>query len=370
MIPKKIITQFENAISSSDSYEEFDTKIKFISELPSFIYFRNYLVYSFQNPYKFFQKNFHSMDLVHRTHHQNIINAILFQSEDLKQSNYLVIIPDKEHEKIFRFFTIADFDLSTKIKSKVIKNFYPHFISTFFKQNEIYEALKTFENKILHKYSVIVVDSILKGKDKDPNNYSYIKTERSWKRQTIDEAFEEARERNEWFSSIKFSIYLKNRRGNGKKVADCRIFKDGEIYYSGLNSYVEQFLIESLTGFVDERLQKFQKKGIRERNYQPSIPLEILFDYNKFDDIEEIRRFGSVLTKYPNSTIAIYHSNPYYHANLADFDDGSSFDIWILSSKRVIIKPQLKASPQAFERLISFISSEYGEGEICDYSGQ
>lgn len=133
---------------------------------------------------------------------------------------------------------------------------------------------------------------------------------------------------------------------------------------------MEQFLIEPLTGFVDQRLQKFQKKGIRERNYQPSIPLEILFDYNKFDDIEEIRRFGSVLTKYPNSSIAIYHSNPYYHANLADFDDGSSFDIWILSSKRVIIKPQLKASPQAFERLISFISSEYGEGEICDYSGQ
>lgn len=369
MIPGGIFSQLENAILSSDTIEQFDAKIKLISTLPIYLYYRNYLVYSIQSPYNAIEKIIKKTNLIRWISAKENLLAFQIQNDIDDKPNYVVVVPSKEHEQIYSFFTIADFELSKNIKSTVIKNFYPNFVSTFFRQKEMYKALKIFETKIRFKYSIVVVDSVLKGKDKDPNNKSYTNTERSWKRQTIDEAFIEAKERHEWFSSIKFYIYINKGRIEGKKVAECRIFKDGEIYYSGFNSYVEQNLIEPLTGFVKQRLQKFTYKGIRERNYKPSIPLEILFDYEKFDEIEEIRRFGSTLNKFPNSSIAIYHSNPYYHANLADFEDGSSFDIWILSSRRILIKPQLKASPQAFERLVSYISSEYGEGEICEYSG-
>ena len=47
--------------------------------------------------------------------------------------------------------------------------------------------------------------------------------------------------------------------------------------------------------------------------------------------------------------------------------DGSSFDLWILSPARVLIAPQAKASPQALERITSYIFYEFREGNIKEY---
>jgi len=110
-------------------------------------------------------------------------------------------------------------------------------------------------------------------------------------------------------------------------------------------------------------------RGVRERNYQPGLPIEISYGHDIFVDAEEVRRFGDVISKYPNATKAVYHANPYYHASVADFLEGSSFGIWVLSPRRILLVPQAKSSEKAFERLISYIFSEFREGTIGEYSG-
>lgn len=56
-----------------------------------------------------------------------------------------------------------------------------------------------------------------------------------------------------------------------------------------------------------------------------------------------------------------------FHASIADVLDGSSFDIWVASSNRILIVPGPKASVAAFIRLISHIFSEFREGTIAEY---
>jgi hypothetical protein len=366
-----LIFQFRRIIQKSSSYAEFEDLLNSLPALPTYAYFRDYIFYTNADPSDLICKIVEdSLEFNIQVENEQISSFSLTDFTTQEILTFLVVLPISSCENLFRLFTIADYDLSNKIKSIILSHLYPNGLLTFFKQDEIYFSLKKLENQLLPARSITVTESILKGKDKDPNGNTYVHTERVWKKQTIKEAFEEAFERHEWFSSIKFNI-MNNRKGRNfqAKISECRINKFGEVYYSGLQKNINKNLVLVLADFVYERLAKFQNRGIRERGYIPGKPLEILFEYEKFGQVEEIRRFGKTLNEYPDSSIAVFHGNPYYHASIADFADGSSFDIWILSSNRIIIKPQLRATPQALERLISYISSEYGEGKINEYSG-
>jgi len=108
-------------------------------------------------------------------------------------------------------------------------------------------------------------------------------------------------------------------------------------------------------------------RGIIERNYKPGPPLEIVYEENVFETSDMVRKFGEVLNHYKDASLVIYHGNPYFHANIADQKDGSSFEIWILSQKRILISPQAKTSVQALSRAISFIFDKFKEGIINEY---
>ncbi len=159
--------------------------------------------------------------------------------------------------------------------------------------------------------------------------------------------FNEALENSQWFSSLKFAIQKKNRKtGKFSRVAMGKISKFGEISCDNYFEQIEEGFTSVLEGFASERLELYQCSGISER-IQTNTPLDIEYSTNVFDDVEEIRRFGRMMKGYPDSSIALFHGNPYYHASIADFSDGSSFDLWVLSPKRVLISPQAKSSPRS-----------------------
>jgi len=52
---------------------------------------------------------------------------------------------------------------------------------------------------------------------------------------------------------------------------------------------------------------------------------------------------------------------------VSDGYDGSSFDVWVLSSDHFAIIPQLKASEAAVERLVHYVFDRFKEGEVKEY---
>jgi len=61
---------------------------------------------------------------------------------------------------------------------------------------------------------------------------------------------------------------------------------------------------------------------------------------------------------------------PYLHASIADFLDGSSFEIWVVNPRKVMIVPGPKCSVAALMRFTEHIFTHFGEGEVGEYGGQ
>lgn len=281
----------------------------------------------------------------------------------------LAFIPGK-YPNMFRAVTVSKSIFWANVVRKLVKRSYPEAMRVFFKQNEIHEALKILENNIGENGRVNILDGTLKAKRNAGQNLgrTQFNTDRVWRDQPVDEMFEDALEKNQWFTSLTFAIEKKNeKRQTYPTVATGKIGKFGEVSSDAYFSEIEEYIISVLEGFASDRLALYQKRGIRERNFQSSPPLEIQYDIDVFDDIEEIRRFGKTMVNYPDSSIAVFHGNPYYHANIADFADGSSFDVWILSPNRVLIAPQARSTPQSLERITAYIFYEFREGTVSEY---
>jgi len=250
-----------------------------------------------------------------------------------------------------------------------LKKIYPFAMPVFFRQQEIENALLNLEDQMGDKYQVQIADVTSKEERLGSDvKRKYLDTDRRWTNLPVRDAFNQAREREQWFTSVRFQINLKKKDGNSlSQIAVGRLYKYGEVNFDSLYGEISRSLIEVLENAAAERLSLLQGRGIKERNYEPGKPIEIAYEFEAFPDVQAIRKFGQVIQAYPNSTKAVFHANPYYHASVADFLDGSSFDVWVLSQRRVVIIPQAQSSAQAFERLISHIFSKFGEGTVNEF---
>lgn len=275
------------------------------------------------------------------------------------------ILPSNR-SNLYRITTISHSSFWNRSVRKIGLKLYPYIMPIFFKQNEIRDVLLFFEQSLGSEYQVRIADATMKSKRKKLET----DTERRWTEISIDDIFDEAIQRGFWFTSLKFLIKKRLRDSSRfRTVVSGRIYKYGEVHFDWYFNEITSYLIKPLESLAAERLSLFNNRGIRERNYKVGFPIEIEYKNDIFSDVLQVQRFGEIISKYPDASKAVFHANPYYHASVADFLDGSSFEIWVLSPGRVMIVPQAKSSTQAIERLISHIFSEFKEGIVGEYKG-
>ena len=281
---------------------------------------------------------------------------------------YFAIIPGSSKE-FSRITSISYSDYWNIVVRRIVKRLYPEAMPVFFRQDEIENAFLNLERSLGMNFRIRIADVTAK-EERNQNNVKQrtFDTQRRWTDLPIKDVFTQAKERGQWFTGLRFVI--QQRYGNSDRFiskASGRIHKYGEIYFDHFYSEISKNFLDILEALASKRFSILDGRGLREQNYQAVKPIEIAFEYEIFNDIEEIRRFGRVVSNYPNATKSVYHSNPYYHASIADFLDGSSFDLWVLSPQKIVILPQAKSSSQAFERIISHISSNFYEGVVDEY---
>jgi hypothetical protein len=110
--------------------------------------------------------------------------------------------------------------------------------------------------------------------------------------------------------------------------------------------------------------KKFYDK--RERNFEKGIihlrPLQI--NYSERFREEQLGRFAKRITD-SYSTSIIHGGNPYFVADLCDYQDGSSFGVAILGNS-ITVTPVTRATPSAVWKLLGEIQEILGDGEIVD----
>lgn len=362
---------FSSNASSSSAIEEY---LSFIARTSVYTRIRQYIIYhkgDLANTLtsKFFDLYPH-FELINPS--ASVINLDFDYGIDNQKNvkGVIAIFPGNQID-FHRLVTISYSDFWNIAVNKIVRKSYPEAMPVFFKQTEMRDSILSLEENLVEDMRIRISEVTMKRKRQvDPSEIRNLETDRLWTEQPVKKVFDLALERNQWFTSIQFQIQQKRKKAKSfRTISKGRLYKYGVINYDYMHKDINEYLISILEAYSAKRLMMFQGRGIRERGDKSSKPIEILYNQNVFEDSHEIRRFADVINNYPHATKAVFHANPYYHSSVADFLEGSSFEIWVLSQRRILIIPQAKASESAFERLISHISFDFREGEISEYSG-
>lgn len=281
---------------------------------------------------------------------------------------YVAILPSKVRN-IHRILSIADSLFWTKVGSRYVERTYPGFVRIFYRQRELREALLQFEQFLASRFEIAATDMTLKERRavtrKVTKRDDEFDSERRWTVSPIKNAFDDAEQRRQWFKSIRLDL---RPVGKPSVAAAIRVTKHGLVSQDHLYELTLKSLFPLLEKIAFTKTELFSRRGLLERDYRPAKPLSIEYSADVFHENQNVRKLVGILKEYPNSSKAVYHGNPYLHISLADFADGSSFEIWVLSPRKIIFIPQAKASVPSFEKLVSYVFEQFKEGEVKEYS--
>ncbi len=287
-------------------------------------------------------------------------------------TNGVFFIERTRIENLFSIQSITYPNIWRMFINKIIKKQYPYLVRLYWKQRELKNALFILEEGLSKSYSLVVKELSIKEKRESKWERKYFPkydydSDRKWTSKSLRQVFDEADERGQWFKKVRFQFFSKDDDVKIEPLASCTITKYGHIFFNNFYQLITSNILQELEHFFEKRIILFQNKGLKERDYVPSKPLTINYDIDIFKDKNNLENFSTVIRKYPNSTKAIFHENPYFHASVADYKDGSSFDIWILSLNKVLIIPQIKTSVEGLERFVSYVFDSFEEGVIKEY---
>ncbi|MDH5374856.1 MAG: hypothetical protein OEZ21_00700 [Candidatus Bathyarchaeota archaeon] len=135
-----------------------------------------------------------------------------------------------------------------------------------------------------------------------------------------------------------------------------------KLKFGSFSAFYENIVFKAIE-YGLERKNFYDK---RERNVEKGIiqlrPLQISYTFGF--RTEQLSRFGKKIANSYSCSI-IHGGNPYFVADLCDYEDGSSFSVAILGDS-ITVTPITRATPSAVWRLVDKIQEIMGDGEIVD----
>lgn len=283
-----------------------------------------------------------------------------FQIREFEQkrriSGKLFIVKNKEYENIYTVITWENsLFFSRGIYPYFVKNF-PRISLTFITHKKLKNLLLEFRDRNNFKDLTIVRTTTYSrlGKKITPIV--------SWPELSLEKAFEWTENENGWFQNLTFKIKKPQCPG-----VETSISRKGVIKTNGHFNLLYEYFTLPISKTVHENIRFFSRRARLDNSSRDIRPLCIDFGYERFREVEENKKFIDSFRTMKASSVSIMHGNPYIHLSLFDYFDGSSFDIWVLSSDKVVIVPQMKASFQSIKRLMNHIFDNYAEGDIKDF---
>ena len=189
-----------------------------------------------------------------------------------------------------------------------------------------------------------------------------------WTNRQFQEVFDSINEQNGWIRKIGFRSYTIKKKDISylTKIFEGSISSDCHFIVRGNFEIYKKYFLFSMIGIIENRFNYLQVRSKRATD-RLSEPLVIRFDEAIFGDKEWNGKFIEIMSEMKNVSITEYHTNPYIHISLLDYQDGSSYGIWIVSDDEINIIPQVRASVASMNRLLSYIYERIKEGDSIEY---
>lgn len=190
-----------------------------------------------------------------------------------------------------------------------------------------------------------------------------VEADRRWTDVTISEAFDEAKESGSWVVDVTGGFDYRSAVGVGLKVT-----RQGVITYRKLVSSMFWTVVDRVAGMGAMRYEFLNGRARAPENKFYSKPFSVRFGPNALETREDLERLVGALDNIPHVTFTPMHVNPYYHAAMLDYHDGSSYDVYVLDDNDLTIVPQGRATVQALQRLCEKVFSDFREGVLEEVS--
>ena|SRR2546428_1941423 len=256
-------------------------------------------------------------------------------------------------------------DFKTVI-TKLVNKHYPEVSRIFLTNNEMRWIFERLERSTK---SEIQVDSSI-GKKRIPGMVKKKESQVTYTNLPYAEVFDEIVAGDRWVQSIKFTAshvsrtkteVIREYAYSGIVARDCFFSCQGTF-----QPFLESVLPQA-TRFAKARVEYLRKRAESAANPKPE-PVVIKFPEELFANPSKNKQYIDAIADLESCSISEYHTNPYIHISILDYLDGSSYDLWVTSSDRIVIIPHFSASTASMARLVNHIYERVHEGEHEEYA--
>ncbi len=255
-------------------------------------------------------------------------------SGELKDSGYFIIYKMPGYDFLYLLITLEESDFFHRDVRPFIKSFYKDVILSFTKSNDLISLIENYQSR--NGLSEIkITRASQKIRYHDESSMSTV----TWNNSSLDEAYQWLRENNGFFKSIQFKAFQFDF-----EVSNTFIDRRGIVRVDRNFSKVFDALIMPNFKVLENYIRLFKNRGRRDNDLLDVKPLEINFQDEVFKEKANHKNFIQMLSLLNDTSISVLHGNPYIHLSIIDYIDASSYDIWVLDSKQLLLVPQLRSS--------------------------
>jgi len=186
-----------------------------------------------------------------------------------------------------------------------------------------------------------------------------VERDRRWTDLSLSEAFSEALEGGQWITDVSASYEL-----HGGKRAYARLSRYAVFTFERHSSTAFLAYMERAVAMATEWYQFLKNRHrTRERLFH-SRPFSINFNSPALGSGDQVVLLAKALRSIPKVSCTVLHSNPYLHAVMVDYRDGSTYEILVLSDSGLTVIPQGRATVRSLQRLCSHVFAGFREGSL------
>ena len=289
---------------------------------------------------------------LYRVHISRVIRDRVFEGH---------VLLDTSREGVWIAFTNEQTYFVTHVAERFFDRLYPNVSRLFLN----YSQMRAFMEDIKRAYmgSTAITSFSVK---RQPKSWKLTETTLKrgtsllWELDADEELVRQSKEFRLTVDRLNFDI----RDTSGMLLLRANIARKGvcRLRFGDFTSFYENVVQKA----IDFGLHWKEFYGERERRVRDGeirlSPFRIVYTENL--DTEPLRRLSRQLSRSYSCSI-VHGGNPYFVANVCDYDEGSSFGVTALGNV-VTITPIVRATPEAIWKLADELQVILGDGDIVD----
>lgn len=275
-----------------------------------------------------------------------------------------VVVKHPVYPAVYMVLSDCNSDDFKNIVTKLMNKHYPVVSQIYLTNNE----MRLIFDKLQRETGFDIIVEFSVGKKRLPGERKK-ESQVTYTNQPYLEVFDEIVAHDQWIQSIRYRAEkIKTVNDIESRTTEFMGVITRTCFFSCKNDFgpLTKIIIPNAIKLASVRNEylKIRAESAAELNPKPAV---IKFDDEIFTDISKNHQYVDALVELDSCSVSEYHTNPYIHVSMLDYLDGSSYDIWVLTSDKLVIIPQFKATTASMTRLVNHIFERIHEGEVTEY---